>query len=195
MFEQGLHMDSIHFMFDGQLLKVEIARCLKWLLANEQVSTRMSVCTDAETKKDFEARTWHITPAGLQFLRDTLKRPEVNNQLSKWVNEVRAGIATEPGKLGTVTKETEVQNAAIPSTPKHTPKGPTWQPGELGYLAKLAGMTVSELIEALQENTVKLCGKCSEIKKLNKFPRDRQKSDGRHTYCKTCHKKARRKDT
>ncbi len=130
---------------------------------------------------------------GREYYERLCANPSVTASPSAWVEEARSGMASGPGPIGTVTRQSEIDRAVIPSpTPPGSPKSPEQiaaanerqAAGRRRMLEKL-GCSEAELERLGQEGRVRVCPMCEDV---GIFDRDR---GGWKSKCRRCRKAER----
>ena len=119
-----------------------------------------------------------LTTSGRDYYDGLCRNPATTESAAAWKEEARSGMTTAPGKLGTITKQSDIQNAVIPSPsppgPRKTPES-IMQDNERDAAARRKllsdlGCSEAELVRYGDEGRIKVCKECNEV---GIFDRDR----------------------
>jgi len=122
--------------------------------------------------------TLRPTFKGREYYEALCRNPATTESAAAWKEEARSGMTTAPGKLGTITKQSDIQNAVIPSPsppgPRKTPES-IMQDNERDAAARRKllsdlGCSEAELVRYGDEGRIRVCDKCGEV---GIFDRDR----------------------
>ena len=131
-----------------------------------------------------------ISGRGRDHYEALCRNPAVTASPTAWKEEVRSGMKTVLGPLGTVTRRSEIDRACIPSpSPPRTPLSPesivaqneSMTAARDQWLAKF-GCTEDELYQFGMEGRLRYCEGCEDV---GVFDRDR---GGWRSLCRECRK-------
>ena len=127
---------------------------------------------------DWKHTKLYVEERGRDYYEALCRNPATTESAAAWKEEARSGMTTAPGKLGTITKQSDIQNAVIPSP---SPPGRSQTPESImqdnerdaaarrKLLADL-GCSEAELVRYGDEGRIRVCDKCGEV---GIFDRDR----------------------
>lgn len=145
----------------------QLMEALDWLFAEELVQ-KGGPC-------------FYITMKGRELYAEICQDPTLHQMhYHKWITEALSGMDARGDRSA-------INRAAIPSG-KGGPKRQQQEAGALGMMAKELDMSVGELTEKLVNKELKLCGGCGKFKPLDRYHKDKSRTDGLHAYCKQCRK-------
>lgn len=131
---------------------------------------------------------------GREYFEGLCKNPAVTESAAAWKEEARSGMRVESGRIGTVTRQSDIDRAVIPKPAgPRTPKTPESildrMQRDMAATVRWAerlGVTPDELHALGMEGRIKTCNGCGEVGIF-----DRHSRDGVQSRCRKCRKEGR----
>ena len=134
-----------------------------------------------------------MTIEGREYYQGLCKNPSVTESTAAWKAEVLSGMASEPGPVGTRTKQSSIDRAVIPKPAgPGSPKSPEDLARQNEQAASLrrdimarVGCTGDEFVAYVRENRLRWCEGCETIGVFDR------KGGGFQHRCRKCTKERR----
>jgi len=173
------------------LVDIDLGAGAEWLVKREYARWSSGILYITEPRFDHVGNRMPGPETGREYYERLCQNPSVTASATAWKEEARSGLAVKPGRLGTVTRRSEIDRAVIPSpSPPRTPRSPEDVAGENEGMAAARARWLrqfkcseDELYRFGHEGRIRWCAGCEDWGIMDR------KGEGRfHSRCRNCRK-------